>query len=114
MFFFVCGEHKFRSEVDGYQGLTCQCHNCGNWAASVVKTHPWFTLCWIPVIPFTIKGYVDVSCRVCNFAQPLTHRPDVQQMAAGGGGGGGGGAPPQYPLQHQAGPPPAQQPMRYG
>lgn len=46
-FFFVCGEHRFRSEVEGYKGLTCQCHNCGNWSASVVKTHPWFTLCFI-------------------------------------------------------------------
>ncbi|TLD33936.1 hypothetical protein PspLS_01448 [Pyricularia sp. CBS 133598] len=116
-FIFTCGEHTFRKEVEGYEGITCQCHNCGNYAANVQKTNPWFTFCFIPVIPLSMKGYTDITCRVCNFAQPLEHRPDVQQMKGGGGGGVGGG----YPMQPQhgpppgwGGPPPGQQPMRYG
>lgn len=46
-FFFVCGEHTFRKEVSGYEGMVCQCHHCGNMAAHVQKSNPWFTFCWI-------------------------------------------------------------------
>ena len=46
-FFFVCGEHTFRKQVDGYEGMVCQCYNCGNMAGHVIKSHPWFTFCWI-------------------------------------------------------------------
>lgn len=46
-FFFVCGEHTFRKEVKGYEGMVCQCHHCGNMAANVVKSNPWFTFCWV-------------------------------------------------------------------
>lgn len=46
-FFFVCGEHTFRKEVKGYEGKVFQCHHCGNMAASVTKSNPWFTFCWI-------------------------------------------------------------------
>lgn len=67
-----------------------------------------------------MHGYVDVVCNICNFAQPLQNRPDVQNMKGGGvplqqvpqGGGppeGWNNGPP--PGQ---GPPPNQQPMRYG
>lgn len=51
-FFFVCGEHTFRKQVDGYEGMVCQCYNCGNMAGHVIKSHPWFTFCWI-VSPLT-------------------------------------------------------------
>lgn len=46
-FVFTCGEHTFRKEVEGYEGITCQCHNCGNWSGKVVKTNPWFTFCFV-------------------------------------------------------------------
>ncbi|KAK4183215.1 hypothetical protein QBC35DRAFT_120903 [Podospora australis] len=110
---FTCGEHTFRKEVEGYEGIVCRCYNCGNHSASVVKSHPWFTFCFIPIIPLSMKGYEDVSCRICHYQQPLAHRPDVQQMRGGGGGGG-------IPLQHQpgpnqgwGGPPPPNGPMQY-
>ncbi|PHH72499.1 hypothetical protein CDD80_4490 [Ophiocordyceps camponoti-rufipedis] len=96
-FFFVCGEHNFRKEVRGYEGIVCQCHHCGNMAGHVIKSHPWFTICFIPVLPFTIKGYTDVTCNICNFSQPLETRPDVVAMASEG-------RPPQYtsePPSHQ-------------
>ncbi|KAJ0104153.1 hypothetical protein J7T55_000504 [Diaporthe amygdali] len=98
---FTCGEHTFRKEVEGYQGVVCQCHNCGNYSGHVIKTHPWFTFCFIPVIPLSMKGYEDVTCHICNFAQPLQARPDVQSMKRDGEGGG-------VPLQQQ--PPPQQGP----
>ena len=73
----------------------------GNWSARVIKRNPWFTFCFIPVLPLSFHGYEDVVCSICNFAQPLQNRQDViAQMNGGGGGGGGGG----LPLQNQ-GPP---------
>ncbi|KAF9878610.1 hypothetical protein CkaCkLH20_04102 [Colletotrichum karsti] len=96
-FFFVCGEHTFRKPVEGYEGMVCQCYNCGNMAGHVIKSHPWFTFCWIPVIPLSVKGYTDVVCHICNFAQPLENRPDVTSMK----GGGGPGYPPQQ-AQYQS------------
>jgi len=44
---FTCGEHTFRKEVEGYEGVVCRCHNCGNYSGNVVKSHPWFTFCFI-------------------------------------------------------------------
>jgi hypothetical protein len=44
---FTCGEHTFRKEVEGYEGFICQCYNCGNMSGSVIKSHPWFTFCFI-------------------------------------------------------------------
>ena len=50
-FFFVFGEHTFRKAVPGYEKLVCQCYNCGNMSGRVLKSHPWFTLCWIVSLP---------------------------------------------------------------
>ncbi|KAJ9151878.1 hypothetical protein NKR23_g2643 [Pleurostoma richardsiae] len=120
---FTCGEHTFRKEVEGYEGIVCRCYNCGNYSGRVIKSHPWFTFCFIPVIPLSFHGYEDIVCQICNFAQPLDHRQDVQAMKHGGGG---------VPLQPQGQPPPGggppqgwnggqpqaqpqgQHPMRYG
>jgi hypothetical protein len=44
---FTCGEHTFRKEVEGYEGLVCRCYNCGNYSGSVIKSNPWFTFCFI-------------------------------------------------------------------
>ncbi|KAL7620720.1 hypothetical protein AAE478_009717 [Parahypoxylon ruwenzoriense] len=118
---FTCGEHTFRKEVEGYEGLTCRCHNCGNYAGNVIKSNPWFTFCFIPVVPLSFHGYQDIKCRVCNFEQPLEGRPDVQAMRRGAGGNNmpmqnqpppqHGGPPPGW---GQQGPPQGQAPMRYG
>ncbi|KAI0895520.1 hypothetical protein F4806DRAFT_497090 [Annulohypoxylon nitens] len=119
---FTCGEHTFRKEVEGYEGVTCQCHNCGNWAGHVIKSNPWFTFCFVPVIPLSIHGYQDVICHICNFAQPVENRPDVQAMRRGEGGGNIPMQNQPPPQQQQGGPPPGwgqgppqgQAPMRYG
>lgn len=44
---FTCGEHTFRKQVEGYEGVICQCHNCGNYNGHVIKSHPWFTFCFV-------------------------------------------------------------------
>jgi hypothetical protein len=50
----------------------------------------WFTFCFVPIIPFSLKPYSEVGCHICNFWQDIKYRPDVQQQIQGGGGGGGG------------------------
>uniref|UniRef100_A0A0B7K312 Zinc-ribbon 15 domain-containing protein n=1 Tax=Bionectria ochroleuca TaxID=29856 RepID=A0A0B7K312_BIOOC len=75
-FFFVCGEHTFRKELPGYEGVICQCHHCGNMSGHVLHRRPFFTFCFVPLIPFTISGYKDIVCHICNHAQPLEARPD--------------------------------------
>lgn len=109
-FFFVCGEHTFRKEVPGYEGMVCQCHHCGNMSAGVLKSNPWFTFCWVPIIPLSISGYTDVACRICNFHQPLENRPDVKAMM----NSGSNQVPPQGGVQYGAPPPGANPQMRYG
>lgn len=44
---FTCGEHTFRKQVEGYEGVVCRCQHCGNYSAHVLKEHPWFTFCFI-------------------------------------------------------------------
>ncbi|KAK0617985.1 hypothetical protein B0T17DRAFT_591906 [Bombardia bombarda] len=94
---FTCGEHTFRKEVEGFEGIVCRCYNCGNYAGSVLKSNPWFTFCFIPIVPLSIHGYEDITCRICNFQQPLAHRPDVIALKHGGNG------QPGVPLQDHGG-----------
>ncbi|RMZ67531.1 rhodopsin family [Pyrenophora seminiperda CCB06] len=89
-FFFTCGTHTFTSKLSGAEHITVQCQNCGNFSGRVMKRWEWFTFCFIPVIPFSIKPYKEVGCHICNFWQDIKYRPDV--MAQIGQGGGGGGA----------------------
>ncbi|KAH8899294.1 hypothetical protein GQ53DRAFT_758515 [Thozetella sp. PMI_491] len=110
---FTCGEHTFRKEVEGYEGIVCRCHNCGNYNAHVIKSHPWFTFCFVPVIPLSFHGHEDIVCQICNFAQPLEYRQDIQGMRYGGGGQGVPlqGGPPQGWAQNQKPPPGQHEPM---
>ncbi|KAM0706333.1 hypothetical protein Q7P35_005659 [Cladosporium inversicolor] len=95
-FIFTCGTHTFSSILKGYENITAQCQNCGNFSARVYKRWEWFTFCFIPVIPFSLKPDKDVGCHICKFYQDLRHRPDVQNMMEGGGGG--------QPIPMQGGP----------
>jgi hypothetical protein len=69
----------------------------------------WFTFCFVPIIPFSLKPYKEVGCHICNFWQDIKYRPDVQQQmqGAGGGqpavmmGGNGQGAPPSGVPQYK-------------
>ncbi|EME45952.1 hypothetical protein DOTSEDRAFT_147773 [Dothistroma septosporum NZE10] len=97
-FIFTCGTHTFQSLLAGYENITVQCQNCGNFSGKITKRWEWFTFCFVPIIPFSLKPYHDVSCHICRFHQDIKHRPDVQQQMNGGGG-------QQIPLQNQQGPP---------
>jgi ribosomal protein S27E len=107
--FFVFGEQKYRRSLAGYDNLRVRCYNCGNWNAHVIKTHPFITLCWIPVIPLSFKGEVDVHCNTCGWDQAIEQRQDVQAQRGSGGQGqaqapvpGQGPVPGQdVPLQDQ-------------
>jgi ssDNA-binding Zn-finger/Zn-ribbon topoisomerase 1 len=106
-FFFTCGTHTFTSRLKGAENLTVQCQNCGNYSAHVVKRWEWFTFCFVPIIPFSLKPYKEVGCGICNFFQDIKYRPDVQAQLGWNGGQQGGvmmGAPGQ-------GPPPPQHPQ---
>ncbi|KAK5744329.1 hypothetical protein LTR17_002039 [Elasticomyces elasticus] len=129
-FFFTCGTHNFRSALAGYENVTAQCQNCGNFTGKVVKNwsassplntsaiasvnvrnREWFTLCFVPLIPFSLKPWHAVHCNVCNFQQDIKFRPDVEQQmngggggGAGGAGGGGGGGGQAIPMQNQGAP----------
>lgn len=118
---FTCGEHTFRKQVEGYDGVVCRCHNCGNYSGHVIKEHPWFTFCFIPVVPLSMKGYEDIKCQICHFSQPLQARPDVQSMKRDAGGGVPLQQQQQQPPPPHSGPegwggqqPPRNDGMRYG
>jgi len=116
-FIFTCGEQEFSNQLKGYEGAVCQCRNCGNYSARVIKRHPWFTFCFIPVLPLSVHGYEDVVCSICNFAQPLANRGDVIEQARQHQQGGMPLQPPSGPPQGwggQGGPPKQQQQMQYG
>ena len=82
---------------------------------SLTTRREWFTLCFVPLIPFSFKPWHEVSCHVCQFHQDIKYRPDVQQQLNGGpaaaaipmtnqGHQAGQGQPPQPYVQNQ-GPP---------
>jgi hypothetical protein len=61
-----------------------------------------------------MKGYEDVKCSICNYAQPLEQREDVQALR-GQGGPGMHMQPPGPGPQHGVPPgmPKPNEPMRY-
>ncbi|KAF2638361.1 hypothetical protein P280DRAFT_471477 [Massarina eburnea CBS 473.64] len=115
-FFFTCGTHTFSSRLAGAEHLTVQCQNCGNHSGRVMKRWQWFTLCFVPIIPFSIKPYKEVGCHICNFYQDIKYRPDVQAMM--GNGAPGGQQPQSYAMaggeQGKPAPPPQGQQGYYG
>ncbi|KAF1955237.1 hypothetical protein CC80DRAFT_526277 [Byssothecium circinans] len=115
-FFFTCGTHTFSSPLSGAEHLTVQCQNCGNQSGRVMKRWQWFTFCFVPLVPFSLKPYKEVGCHICNFYQDIKYRPDVQAMMGGAGGvqgqgyamsGGEHGKPTGGPGGGGYGPPPA-------
>ncbi|KAF2107613.1 hypothetical protein BDV96DRAFT_589071 [Lophiotrema nucula] len=102
-FFFTCGTHTFTNRLAGAENLTVQCQNCGNFSGHVVKRWEWFTFCFVPLIPFSLKPYKEVGCHICNFYQDIKYRPDVQAQLGGGQQQGYAMGPPQG----GHGPPPA-------
>ena len=36
-FIFTCGTHTFTKILEGYENVTCQCQNCGNFSGRVYR-----------------------------------------------------------------------------
>jgi hypothetical protein len=72
-FIFTFGEHTFRKEVEGYQGIVCRCYNCGNYSGHVIKSHPWFTFCF--VVSWTDGGAQRELCLVLVLASVVPLPP---------------------------------------
>ena len=47
----------FQSRLKGAEHLTVQCQNCGNLSGHVYKRWQWFTFCFVPVIPLSVKPW---------------------------------------------------------
>ncbi|EFW15461.1 rhodopsin family protein [Coccidioides immitis RS] len=97
------GTHEFTSRLQGYENITAQCQNCGNWSAQCITRWPWFTVCFVPVIPLAFHKYKEVYCHICRFTQDIKYRPDVQSQHMQGGQGpppvasGANAGPGQFP-----------------
>ncbi|KAL1988002.1 hypothetical protein VTN96DRAFT_1526 [Rasamsonia emersonii] len=98
------GTEEFTSRLEGYEHVRAYCQNCEHWDAYCISRWPWFTVCFIPVIPLSTHKYKEVTCARCHFTQDLSLRPDIQPYAPpppGQGpppGPGGPFPPPQnYP-----------------
>ncbi|KAF1985575.1 hypothetical protein K402DRAFT_357045 [Aulographum hederae CBS 113979] len=109
-FFFTCGTHTFQSPLKGYENTVVQCQNCGNVSARPYKRWEWFTFCFVPIIPFSLKPWHELGCHVCNFYQDMKVRPDVTGQGQYNHQGpipmhnyasGGGGPPPQQGQQYK-------------
>lgn len=47
----------FQSRLKGAEHLTVQCQNCGNLSGHAYKRWQWFTFCFVPVIPLSVKPW---------------------------------------------------------
>lgn len=95
------GTQEFQHNLKGAESITAQCRNCGNWSARCITRWPFFTVCFIPLIPLATHKYTEVACHVCRFHQDIKDRPDVQSMIDGGGAPAQGQAPVQGGNQNQ-------------
>ncbi|EYE91457.1 rhodopsin family protein [Aspergillus ruber CBS 135680] len=71
------GTHEFTSMLEGYENVKAYCYNCQHWNGHCLTRWPFFTICFIPVIPLAIHKYKEVTCYTCRFTQDLRDRPDI-------------------------------------
>ncbi|RAL00454.1 rhodopsin family protein [Aspergillus ibericus CBS 121593] len=71
------GTHEFTSMLEGYENVRAFCYNCQHWNGHCLTRWPWFTVCFIPVIPLATHKYKEVTCYTCRFTQDLRDRPDI-------------------------------------
>jgi hypothetical protein len=62
----------FTSPLKGYEGVTAQCHNCGNWSAHPIQSWDWFTFCFVPIIPLGGK-HRDVGLPAATATRVESH-----------------------------------------
>ncbi|PYH78282.1 rhodopsin family protein [Aspergillus aculeatinus CBS 121060] len=71
------GTHEFTSMLEGYENVRAYCYNCQHWNGHCLTRWPWFTVCFVPVIPLAMHKYKEVTCYTCRFTQDLGDRPDI-------------------------------------
>ncbi|KAE8351154.1 hypothetical protein BDV28DRAFT_137683 [Aspergillus coremiiformis] len=99
------GTHEFTSMLQGYENVRAYCYNCQHWNGHCLTRWPWFTVCFIPMIPLAIHKYKEVTCYTCRFTQDLRDRPDITPETRPPPGVPAGPAPP--PQAYYYGPPQA-------
>ncbi|KAJ6005334.1 hypothetical protein N7451_003278 [Penicillium sp. IBT 35674x] len=95
----TCGTHEFTSMLEGYENVRAYCYNCRNWNGHCITRWPFFTVCFVPIIPLSTHKYKEVLCYTCRFSQDLRDRTDITPDTR----------PPAMP-NYQWGPPGLQQP----
>ncbi|KAL1970584.1 hypothetical protein VTN77DRAFT_4228 [Rasamsonia byssochlamydoides] len=93
------GTQDFTSRLEGYENVRAYCQNCEHWDAYCISRWPWFTVCFVPVLPLSTHKYREVTCARCHFTQDLSIRPDIQPYTQPPPPGQGVpyGPPPQGP-----------------
>ncbi|OQE24718.1 hypothetical protein PENSTE_c007G00507 [Penicillium steckii] len=71
------GTHEFTGMLEGYEQVRAYCYNCQHWNGHCVTRWPFFTICFIPVIPLAFHKYKEVLCYTCRVSQDLRDRPDI-------------------------------------
>ncbi|KAL4898308.1 hypothetical protein BDV59DRAFT_197234 [Aspergillus ambiguus] len=71
------GTHEFSSMLEGYENVRAYCYNCQHWNGHCRTRWPWFTVCFVPVIPLATHKYKEVTCYTCRYTQDLRDRPDI-------------------------------------
>ncbi|EPS27991.1 hypothetical protein POX_e06962 [Penicillium oxalicum] len=71
------GTHEFTSMLEGYENVRAYCYNCQHWNGHCLTRWPFFTICFIPLIPLSTHKYKEVTCYTCRFTQDLRDRPDI-------------------------------------
>lgn len=112
------GTHEFSSMLEGYENVRAYCYNCQHWNGHCRTRWPWFTVCFVPVIPLATHKYKEVTCYTCRYTQDLRDRPDITPDTRPPPGIMPGPAPPPQayfgypqgsaPPQQYASPPPQQ------
>ncbi|KAE8359421.1 hypothetical protein BDV27DRAFT_136135 [Aspergillus caelatus] len=97
------GTHEFTSMLEGYENVRAYCYNCQHYNGHCITRWPWFTVCFIPMIPLAMHKYKEVTCYTCRFTQDLRDRPDITPETRPPAGAPAGIAPPP---QAYWGPPP--------
>ncbi|KAJ6080350.1 hypothetical protein N7467_010103 [Penicillium canescens] len=105
------GTHEFSSQLEGYEHVRAYCYNCQHWNGHCITRWPFFTVCFIPLIPLAMHKYKEVQCYTCRYTQDLRDRPDITPETRPPAGGQYGIQPPPGAQiwQQPPGPPPQAQ-----
>ncbi|OJJ47804.1 hypothetical protein ASPZODRAFT_131383 [Penicilliopsis zonata CBS 506.65] len=101
------GTQEFTSMLEEYRDVRAYCYNCQHWNGICVSRWPWFTVCFVPVLPLSIHKYREVTCQTCRFTQDLRDRPDITPSTRPPPGYVSGIAPQPPPQAHGGYQPPA-------